>query len=65
MSQVPIGAAIIDSFNAGHGQPLEEGLVRDILVQFSQFTWAEMMAERWKCQEKNWIALLWRAIKKL
>ena len=50
MSQVPIGAAIIDSFNAGHGQPFggKGTSKRYPGVQFSQFTGAEMMAERWK-----------------
>ena len=50
MSQVPIGAAIIDSFNAGHGQPFggKGTSERYPGVQFSQFTGAEMMAERWK-----------------
>ena len=50
MSPVPIGAAIIDSFNAGHGQPFggKGTSERYPGVQFSQFTGAEMMAERWK-----------------
>ena len=50
MSQVPIGAAIVDSFNAGHGQPFggKGTSERYPGVQFSQFTGAEMMAERWK-----------------
>ena len=50
MSQVPIGAAIIDSFNAGHGQPFggKGTSERYPGVQFSQFTGAEMMAERWQ-----------------
>ena len=49
MSQVPIGAAIIDSFNAGHGQPFggKGTSERYPGVQFSQFTGAEMMADRW------------------
>ena len=49
MSQVPIGAAVIDSFKAGHGQPYggtgaSEG---NRGVQGGQGTGAEMMAKRW------------------
>ena len=49
MSQVPIGAAVIDSFKAGHGQPYggKGTSERYPGVQFSQFTGAEMMAKRW------------------
>ena len=49
MSQVPIGAAVIDSFKAGHGQPYggKGTSERYPGVQFSQFTGAEMMADRW------------------
>ena len=49
MSQVPIGAAVIDSFKAGHGQPYggKGTSARYPGVQFSQFTGAEMMAKRW------------------
>ena len=49
MSQVPIGAAVIDRFKAGHGQPYggKGTSARYPGVQFSQFTGAEMMAKRW------------------
>ena len=55
MSQVPIGAAIVDSFKAGHGQPYggKGTSERYPGVQFSQFTGAEMMAERWKLSREE------------
>ncbi len=50
MSQVPIGSAILDSFKAGHGQPFggKGTTARYPGVQFSQFSGAEMMAEKWE-----------------
>ncbi len=55
MSQVPIGAAIIDSFKAGHGQPYggKGTSERYPGVQFSQFTGAEMMADRWNMSREE------------
>jgi acetyl-CoA acetyltransferase family protein len=55
MSQVPIGAAIIDSFKAGHGQPFNgKGMeARYPGVQFSQFAGAEMMANRWELSRER------------
>ena len=55
MSQVPIGAAIVDSFKAGHGQPYggKGTSERYPGVQFSQFTGAEMMAKRWELSREE------------
>jgi acetyl-CoA acetyltransferase family protein len=55
MSQVPIGAAIVDSFKAGHGQPFDgKGMAKRYPgVQFSQFAGAEMMAERWNLSREQ------------
>ena len=49
MSQVPIGAAIVDSYKAGHGQPFDGKGITDRYpgVLFSQFAGAEMMAKKW------------------
>tara|TARA_Y100001970_G_scaffold290274_1_gene423346 strand:- start:1679 stop:2860 length:1182 start_codon:yes stop_codon:yes gene_type:complete len=49
MSQVPIGAAIVDSYKAGHGQPFDGKGITDRYpgVHFSQFAGAEMMAKKW------------------
>ena len=55
MSQVPIGAAIVDSYKAGHGQPFDgKGMTKRYPgVQFSQFSGAEMIAERWNLSRKQ------------
>ena len=48
MSQVPIGASIIDGFKADHGTPYGEVIKeRYPGVQFSQFTGAEMLVEKY------------------
>jgi|TARA_B110000438_G_C15820802_1_gene654371 acetyl-CoA acetyltransferase family protein len=55
MSIVPIGAAIVDSYKAGHGQPFEgKGTAaRYPGIQFSQFSGAEMMADKWKLSREE------------
>ena len=55
MSKVPIGAAIVDSYKAGHGQPFDgKGMTKRYPgVQFSQFAGAEMMAERWSLSREQ------------
>jgi acetyl-CoA acetyltransferase family protein len=55
MSQVPIGAAIVDSYKAGHGQPFDgKGMTKRYPgVQFSQFAGAEMMADRWNLSREQ------------
>jgi acetyl-CoA C-acetyltransferase/acetyl-CoA acyltransferase len=48
MSQVPIGASIIDGYKADHGAPYGEAIqLRYPGVQFSQFTGAEMLVEKY------------------
>ena len=48
MSQVPIGANIIDGFKADHGTPYGEVIQQRYPgVQFSQFTGAEMLVEKY------------------
>ena len=48
MTQVPIGAAIVDSLKAGHGFPFNGNklLARYDNFKFSQFTGAEMLAKK-------------------
>ena len=55
MSIVPIGAAIVDSYKAGHGQPFEgKGTAeRYPGIQFSQFSGAEMMADKWELSRQE------------
>ncbi|MEP5766398.1 MAG: acetyl-CoA C-acetyltransferase [Halieaceae bacterium] len=48
MSQVPIGASIIDGYKADHGTPYGEMIQQRYPgVQFSQFTGAEMLVEKY------------------
>ena len=48
MSQVPIGASIIDGFKAEHGAPYGEEIQKRYPgVQFSQFTGAEMLVDKY------------------
>lgn len=50
MSQVPIGASIVDGFKAGHGQPAASlGIQANYGkgVQFSQFGGAELLAKKY------------------
>ena len=50
MSMVPIGASVKDGFDAGHGFPFNaDGIAaRYPGVFFSQFTGAELVADKWK-----------------
>jgi acetyl-CoA C-acetyltransferase len=49
MSQVPIGASIVDGFKADHGLPYGEVIgERYPGVQFSQFVGAEMLVEKYE-----------------
>ena len=55
MSMVPIGASVKDGFDAGHGFPFNaEGIAKRYPgVFFSQFTGAELVAEKWKLSREN------------
>jgi len=55
MSMVPIGASISDGYAAGHGLPFDsEGMkARYPGIFFSQFTGAEMMAEKWNLSRQD------------
>ncbi|MDA9307494.1 acetyl-CoA C-acyltransferase [Gammaproteobacteria bacterium] len=55
MSMVPIGASIKDGYEAGHGLPFDsEGMkTRYPGIFFSQFTGAELMAEKWNLSRKD------------
>ena len=49
MSMVPIGASIKDGYEAGHGLPFDSDGMKERYpgIFFSQFTGAELMAEKW------------------
>ena len=55
MSIVPIGASVTDGFNAGHGFPFDsDGMkVRYPNVFFSQFTGAELVADKWNLSRED------------
>ena len=55
MSLVPIGASIKDGYEAGHGLPFDsEGMkARYPGVFFTQFTGAEMMAQKWNLSRED------------
>ena len=55
MSMVPIGASIKDGYEAGHGLPFDsEGMkTRYPGIFFSQFTGAELMAEKWNLSRQD------------
>ena len=55
MSMVPIGASIKDGYEAGHGLPFDSvGMkTRYPGVFFSQFTGAELMAEKWNLSRQD------------
>ena len=55
MSMVPIGAAVTDGYNAGHGLPFDsEGMKeRYPRVFFSQFTGAELVAKKWNLSRED------------
>ncbi len=49
MSQVPIGASIIDGAKAGHGTPYGEAIMQRYPgVQFNQFAGAEMLVKKYE-----------------
>ncbi|MDA9274267.1 acetyl-CoA C-acyltransferase [Gammaproteobacteria bacterium] len=55
MSMVPIGASIKDGYEAGHGLPFDsEGMkTRYPGIFFSQFTGAELMAQKWNLSRQD------------
>lgn len=58
MSQVPIGASVMDGASAGHGVPMSEGMKKRYPAYadeptFSQFHGAEMMAKQFKCSREE------------
>ena len=55
MSMVPIGAAVTDGYNAGHGLPFDsDGMKKRYPgVFFSQFTGAELVADKWKLSRED------------
>ena len=55
MSMVPIGAAVTDGYNAGHGLPFDsEGMkIRYPDIFFSQFTGAELVADKWNLSRQD------------
>ena len=55
MSMVPIGASVKDGFDAGHGFPFNaDGIAaRYPGVFFSQFTGAELVADKWKLSRED------------
>ena len=55
MSMVPIGAAVKDGFDAGHGLPFDSDGMKERYpgIFFSQFTGAELVAEKWNLSRKD------------
>ncbi len=55
MSMVPIGASIKDGYEAGHGLPFDSDGMKGRYpgIFFSQFTGAELMAEKWKLSRED------------
>ena len=55
MSLVPIGAAVKDGFDAGHGFPFDsDGMKKRYPgIFFSQFTGAELVAEKWNLSRED------------
>ena len=55
MSMVPIGASIKDGFEAGHGLPFDSDGMKERYpgIFFSQFTGAELMAEKWNLSRED------------
>ena len=55
MSMVPIGAAVKDGFDAGHGLPFDsEGMKQRYPgIFFSQFTGAELVADKWNLTRED------------
>ena len=55
MSMVPIGSNIKDGFEAGHGLPFDTDGMKERYpgIFFSQFTGAELMAEKWSLSRED------------
>ena len=55
MSMVPIGAAVTDGYNAGHGLPFDSEGMKERYpgVFFSQFTGAELVAKKWNLSRED------------
>ena len=55
MSMVPIGAAVTDGYNAGHGLPFDSEGMKERYpgIFFSQFTGAELVAEKWNLSRED------------
>ena len=55
MSMVPIGAAVTDGYNAGHGLPFDSEGMKERYpgVFFSQFTGAELVADKWNLSRQD------------
>ena len=55
MSMVPIGAAVKDGYEAGHGLPFDSEGMKERYpgVFFSQFTGAELVADKWKLSRED------------
>ena len=55
MSMVPIGAAVKDGYDAGHGLPFDSEGMKERYpgVFFSQFTGAELVADKWKLSRED------------
>jgi acetyl-CoA acetyltransferase family protein len=55
MSMVPIGASIKDGYEAGHGLPFDSDGIKQRYpgIFFSQFTGAELVAEKWKLSRET------------
>ena len=55
MSMVPIGASSKDGYEAGHGLPFDSDGMKERYpgIFFSQFTGAELMAEKWKLSRED------------
>ena len=55
MSMVPIGAAVTDGYNAGHGLPFDSEGMKERYpgVFFSQFTGADLVAKKWNLSRED------------
>ena len=55
MSMVPIGAAVTDGYNAGHGLPFDSVGMKERYpdIFFSQFTGAELVADKWNLSRED------------
>ena len=55
MSMVPIGASIKDGYEAGHGLPFDSDGIKQRYpgIFFSQFTGAELVAEKWELSRET------------